>query len=60
MKHQWKLDEFGKIDTFAYEFENHNGPVCSLCGIWFCHHCEPECYDYDDCPGMGTGELDFE
>ena len=60
MRHQWRLNESGEIDTFAYEFHTHNGPVCRLCGFWFCEHCEPECYDDDDCPGMATGELDFE
>jgi len=49
MRHRWKTDNFGKVDNFAFEHANHNGPVCVVCGKSFCEHCEPECYDADDC-----------
>ena len=51
MKHVWKKDALGEIDIFAYDYGCHNGPVCEVCGMAFCHHCNPECYDADDCAG---------
>ena len=49
MKHRWKNDDLGKVDNFAFENGIHNGPVCVNCGRSFCEHCEPECYDANDC-----------
>lgn len=40
--HDWKKDENGEIDMFAYEFEYHNGPVCQRCDESFCIHCEDD------------------
>jgi hypothetical protein len=37
--HVWKLDEDGRVNEFAHEYEYHNGPVCVRCGYEFCHHC---------------------
>lgn len=45
--HVWQLDDDGEIDTFAYDGDNHNGPVCTLCDYLYCHHCGPpteRCY----------------
>ena len=51
-KHFWKIDDYdGGIDEFGFETDYHNGPRCKICGQGFCHHCEPECYDYE-CPGI--------
>ena len=36
--HKWKKKD-GRIDIFAYEDGYCNGPVCSVCGYGFCHHC---------------------
>ena len=46
-KHVWKKNDDGTIDTFAYSYEHHNGPVCLVCGREFCEHCTPECYDQE-------------
>ena len=40
--HLFDLDESGKIDVFAFEFEFHNGPHCRKCGRYICEHCEPD------------------
>lgn len=36
--HTWKRYE-GEIDIFAYSQDYCNGPVCTACGYYFCHHC---------------------
>jgi len=47
--HEWKIDEDGEIDIFAYNpHDPHNGPECVKCGYGFCHHCQ-ELPD-DNCP----------
>jgi hypothetical protein len=48
--HDWALDEDGKVDTFALNIENHNGPHCLRCDQYICHHCKPDCYT-EACPG---------
>lgn len=40
--HLWQVDEFGDVDTFAFNHEPHNGPKCMTCGYHFCHHCKSE------------------
>lgn len=40
--HTWKLDEYGEVNVFALEEGFHNGPVCTVCGDGFCHHCNPD------------------
>lgn len=37
--HQLKLDEDGDVDRFALDIDNHNGPMCVLCGEMWCFHC---------------------
>jgi hypothetical protein len=38
--HEWKRDEEGDIEIFAYtNGDHHNGPRCVKCGYGFCHHC---------------------
>jgi hypothetical protein len=51
--HLWKRDEYDPeaIDIFGFDGGYCNGPRCTVCGEGFCHHCEPECYDYE-CPGI--------
>jgi hypothetical protein len=53
LKHDWRKDEYGEIDTFALDNGYHNGPECLRCGETFCHHCRPEkmnedCYNQTD------------
>jgi hypothetical protein len=47
--HIWRLDEYGEIDLFGLDYDNHNGPICVVCEDSFCHHCQagPD----NDCPG---------
>lgn len=52
--HVWKLDENGDIDHFGVEWDEdqwrgHNGPICTVCGYSFCHHCQAD--PNFDCPG---------
>lgn len=47
-KHIWRKDENGETDTFAFEWDYHNGPVCEKCGIAPCIHCDPD-FDKEDC-----------
>lgn len=44
-KHNWRKDENGKIDLFAWENGFCNGPICEQCGETPCANCDP---DYDD------------
>lgn len=46
--HKWKLvnerpdwdnSSTHPIDMFGYDWGNHNGPSCTLCGYEFCVHC---------------------
>lgn len=46
-KHKWKLDENGEIDTFAWNFEYHNGVECVICGERKCVHCGQD-YETDE------------
>lgn len=39
-EHDWKRDAKGEIDYFAYDGDEHNGPVCARCRDSFCHHCD--------------------
>lgn len=47
--HEWRKDEDGHVDVFAYEVGFHNGPVCVKCGYYFCHHCQTQ--PTKDCKG---------
>lgn len=39
--HEWRRDEDGEVDIFAYtEGQYCNGPECVKCGYGFCHHCQ--------------------
>lgn len=51
MKHNWKLDEYGKPDEWACESGYHNGVYCEDCGKSPCIHCDPDWYEMDDCTG---------
>ena len=44
--HTWKLNDYEhpegvrSVDIFGYESGRiHNGPICTVCGYGFCHHC---------------------
>ncbi len=46
--HMPQLDEDGKLDAFALEYDHHNGPRCAACDWGCCWHCDsiddiPEC-----------------
>jgi hypothetical protein len=62
-RHLWYKDD-GEIDEFRYTSGFHNGPVCMVCGSYFCIHCEPnydetECYDHHYiCSKCGEPSLD--
>lgn len=62
-EHLWKRDKNGEIDVWAFEYEYHNGPVCTRCYHSECEHCnedwkkdptEPCVIDKDICPICGT------
>lgn len=55
--HVWQLDSRGDVDIFGVEANNHNGPLCTVCGYGFCHHCQSEA-DHD-CPGPETPEQEL-
>jgi MOSC domain-containing protein YiiM len=38
-QHTWQLDEKGKTDYDANNYDHHSGPVCSVCGYSFCFLC---------------------
>lgn len=40
-EHDWRREEDGTVDRFAYEVSYCNGPVCERCGWSFCTHCNP-------------------
>jgi len=48
-EHDWRLNDEGEIDTFAFENGFHNGPSCKRCHHSFCVHCNPDGYT-DDLP----------
>ncbi len=51
-KHVWIKGDDSKIDDFVYDFDNHNGPGCEVCGHFFCEHCTPfDAEDAKPCPG---------
>lgn len=47
-KHMWRRDKHGEIDTWAMEFEFHNGPICEVCGDSTCIHCSPD-WENEEC-----------
>lgn len=51
MKHNWRLDENGKPDEWAWESGFHNGVYCEDCGKRLCIYCDPDWFEMDDCPG---------
>ena len=48
-KHKWITDNQGKVDTYAWSREYHNGPVCEICGFNPCEHCRPDYDEDEDC-----------
>jgi len=38
--HSWELYNNGKVYNFAYDHGNHNGPRCTRCDYYYCHHCQ--------------------
>lgn len=53
--HVWRRDSDGSLDIFGYDWDNHNGPICVVCGYGFCHHCQEE--PGVECPGP-EGEME--
>lgn len=51
MKHNWKKNENGTIDEFAWESGFHNGVICVDCGKTVCVCCHPDYMEMDDCNG---------
>lgn len=51
MKHNWKKDENGNVNEWAWESGFHNGVICMNCGRSVCVHCEPDYLELDDCTG---------
>lgn len=37
--HTLAIDEDGDVDSFALDFEFHNGPACVTCHQSWCQHC---------------------
>ena len=59
-EHDWVKDENGKPDDCAFDYGNHNGPVCKRCLYSFCIFCKPNGWndepcvvDYYVCPSCG-------
>ena len=59
-EHDWVKDSNGKPDDFAFDYANHNGPVCKRCHYSFCIFCKPNGWndepcvvDYYVCPSCG-------
>lgn len=57
--HVLQTTEDGDIDTFALDYEYHNGPACVLCHQSWCEHCEVRGDgEFDPCPnGALEGEF---
>lgn len=51
MKHNWKKNEDGTIDEFAWESGFHNGVICVDCGKTVCVCCHPDYMEMGDCKG---------
>lgn len=47
--HDWERNADGEIDTFAFDTDYHNGPVCKRCGYSFCVYCDPDGYEKKPC-----------
>ena len=48
-EHDWKTNEKGEVDDFAWGQEYCNGPMCKRCYYAFCIHCEPNGWDKKPC-----------
>lgn len=48
-EHKWARMENGEIDDMAFQYENHNGPICERCGYYFCMLCKPDGWDKEKC-----------
>ena len=48
-KHKWRRTESGEIDECAWDFGNHNGVACEICGETVCVLCNPNYDELDDC-----------
>lgn len=53
--HRWALDEWGDVDTLAWDYGHHNGPVCRSCEESSCIHCHPEILQAK-CPGAPSSD----
>ena len=40
--HRLYRNEDGSVDDWRLESDYHNGPECMVCGLSWCHHCDPE------------------
>jgi len=58
--HAFRLDEYGKIDDWALDYDIHNGPRCVVCHEGICEHCEPD-WATQKCPRYQEtlGGLDY-
>lgn len=50
-KHDFHLAADGERDDSRIDGDRHNGPLCRVCGEFFCIHCEPERVD-EECDGL--------
>lgn len=48
-KHKWRRMENGEIDECAWDFGNHNGVACEICGETVCVLCNPNYDELYDC-----------
>lgn len=48
-KHTWRKNENGEVDDFVWEYGNHNGVACEVCGETVCVLCNPEYDELTDC-----------
>ncbi len=51
MKHRWRKNKKGEVDTYAWETDQHNGVICDACGETLCVLCDPDYMERDDCDG---------
>lgn len=54
MKHNWKKNDDGTVDEFAWSEGFHNGVFCEDCGHTVCVICNPNYDDDDSCPGKNS------
>jgi len=49
MGHVWERNEDGSVNALAFDYDDHTGPRCVVCGYVFCDNCQ-EMPD-EECPG---------